>query len=424
MGMDRKIKKSRRPFILKCGLATVTVIGMAVLAQQVLNDASIATYRVDHERVTVSKVIRGAFEDFIPVRGSVTPLRSVFLDAIEGGRVEAIFVEEGSVVEKGEPLLELSNTALQLDVISREAQVTEQLNNLRNTRLAMEQNRLDLKSRLVELDYQIVRLERLVERRRRLMERDMISEADYVDASDELAYYRNRREVTLENQEQDEAMRQAQIESLEAGVKQLERNLEIARRNLENLTIEAPVSGQLTSLDAEIGQSKSRGEALGQVDDMDAYKLTVQIDEFYVTRTHVGQYGEFTLTGQPYELRIAKIYPEIVNGQFQVDMEFVRDMPDNLRRGQTLQLRVQLGDASDALLLPRGGFFQDTGGNWVFVLNESGDAALRRDIRLGRRNPEYFEVLEGLEEGDQVITSEYAAYGDIERILLSGAPGT
>lgn len=424
MGMDRKIKKSRRPFILKCGLATVTVIGMAVLAQQVLNDASIATYRVDHERVTVSKVIRGAFEDFIPVRGSVTPLRSVFLDAIEGGRVEAIFVEEGSVVEKGEPLLELSNTALQLDVISREAQVTEQLNNLRNTRLAMEQNRLDLKSRLVELDYQIVRLERLVERRRRLMERDMISEADYVDASDELAYYRNRREVTLESQEQDEAMRQAQIESLEAGVKQLERNLEIARRNLENLTIEAPVSGQLTSLDAEIGQSKSRGEALGQVDDMDAYKLTVQIDEFYVTRTHVGQYGEFTLTGQPYELRIAKIYPEIVNGQFQVDMEFVRDMPDNLRRGQTLQLRVQLGDASDALLLPRGGFFQDTGGNWVFVLNESGDAALRRDIRLGRRNPEYFEVLEGLEEGDQVITSEYAAYGDIERILLSGAPGT
>lgn len=424
MGMDRKIIKSRRPFILKCGLATVAVIGMAVLGQQVLNDASIATYRVDRERVTVSTVIRGAFEDFIPVRGSVTPLRSVFLDAIEGGRVEEIYVEEGSVVKKGEPLLELSNTALQLDVISREAQVTEQLNNLRNTRLAMEQNRLDLKSRLVELDYQIVRLERLVERRRRLMERDMISEADFVDARDELEYYRNRRDVTIESQEQDEAMRLAQIESLESGVRQLERNLEIARRNLENLTIEAPVSGQLTSLDAEIGQSKSRGEPLGQIDDMDAYKLTVQIDEFYVTRTHVGQYGEFTLMGQPYELRIAKIYPEIVNGQFQVDMEFVADMPANLRRGQTLQLRVQLGDASDALLLPRGGFFQDTGGNWAFVVNESGETALRRDIRLGRRNPEYFEVLEGLEEGDQVITSEYAAYGDIERIILSGAPGT
>lgn len=418
MGMDRKIEKSRKPFIIKCGLATVALIGITVLGERVLTDASIATYRVDRERVTVSTVTRGAFEDFIPVRGSVTPLRSVFLDAIEGGRVEEIYVEEGSVVEKGEPLLELSNTALQLDVISREAQVTEQLNNLRNTRLAMEQNRLDLKSRLVEMDYQIVRLERLVERRRRLMERDMISEADFVDAKDELQYYRNRREVTIESQEQDEAMRLAQIESLEAGVKQLERNLEIARRNLENLTIEAPVSGQLTSLDAEIGQSKSQGEPLGQIDDMDAYKLTVQIDEFYVTRTHLGQYGEFTLMAQPYELRIAKIYPEIVNGQFQVDMEFVRDMPDNLRRGQTLQLRVQLGDASDALLLPRGGFFQDTGGNWAFVLDEAGEYATRRDIRTGRRNTRYIEIQEGLQEGDRVITSSYSGMTDMARIQL------
>lgn len=419
MGMDKKIKKSRKPLIIKSSLLASAGLLLSLLGYQALNDAAIATYRVDRERITISPVTSGAFEDFIPVRGSVTPLRSVFLDAIEGGRVEQVFVEAGSLVEEGQPILELSNTTLQLDVISREAQVSEQLNNLRNTRLEMERTRLSLKSQLVDLDYQILRLERLAERGRELVGRDLMSEAEYIDTLDELQYNRNRREVTIESQEQDELMRQAQIASLEDSVAQLELNLEIARRNLDNLVVKAPISGQLTSLDAEIGQSKARGETLGQIDNLDQYKISVFIDEFYVTRTRVGQYGEFTLLSQPYELRVSKVYPEIINGQFEVDMEFVGIPPTAIRRGQTVQIRVQLGDANKALLLPRGGFFQDTGGNWVFVLNEAGDAAIRRDIRLGRRNPEYFEVLEGLEEGDRVITSTYTAYEEIERIQFN-----
>jgi HlyD family secretion protein len=416
MGMDRKLAKNRRPLMIKLGLVSLLVSGLAYGGYQMLQDSAVATFRVEKERVTLGTVAYGTFEDFIPVRGSVTPLKSVFLDAIEGGRVEKIFVESGAIVEAGQPLLELSNTSLQLDVISREAQVSEQLNNLRNTRLAMEQNRLLLKSQLVDMDYQIVRLERLVERRKALADKKLISQADFLDAQDELQYYRNRREVTIESQQQDETMRKSQIESLEEGVQQLQRNLEIARKNLDSLIITAPISGQLSSLNAELGQSKARGETMGQIDDTERFKLSVMIDEFYVTRTREGQYAEFTLSDQSYELRVAKVYPQIVNGQFEVDMEFVSAAPPDIRRGQTLQIRVQLGDASDALLLPRGGFFQDTGGNWAFVLDDTGEFAYKREIKLGRRNPEYFEVLEGLEEGDQIITSEYAAYATMERI--------
>ncbi|MES2625618.1 MAG: HlyD family efflux transporter periplasmic adaptor subunit [Pseudomonadota bacterium] len=416
MGMDRKLAKNRRPLMIKLGLVAVFGSSLAYAGLRMLQDSSVATFRVEKERVTLGTVDQGTFEDFIPVRGTVTPLKSVFLDAVEGGRVEKIFVESGSIVEAGQPLIELSNTALQLDVISREAQVSEQLNNLRNTRLAMEQNRLSLKSQLVDMDYQIIRLERLVERREKLADQKLISQADYLDAKDELQYYRNRRAVTIESQQQDETMRQSQIESLETGVDQLQRNLEIARKNLDSLIITAPISGQLSSLDAELGQSKARGETLGQIDDTERFKLSVLIDEFYVTRTRAGQYAEFTLSDKSYELRIAKVYPQILNGQFEVDMEFAGATPPDIRRGQTLQTRVQLGDASEALLLPRGGFFQDTGGNWAFVLDATGQFAVKRDIRLGRRNPEYFEVLEGLEQGEQIITSEYAAYATMERI--------
>lgn len=418
-GMDKKIKKSKKPLLIKSALALIAVVALVVVGHRVLTDASVSTFRVDKDHLSINAVSYGFFEDFIPVRGTVTPLKSVYLDAVEGGRVEKVFVEEGSIVEEGQPILELSNTNLQLEVISREAQVSEQLNNLRNTRLAMEQNKLSLKTQLVELDYQIKRLQRLVERQKQLVDKKMISTADFEDTLDQLEYQIAKREVTIESQKQDDQMRLAQIESLADSVTQLEKNLEIAKKNLENLIVKAPVSGQLTSLNAEIGQSKARGETLGQIDDTERYKLSVLIDEFYVSRTRVGQYGEFTLAGTPYELRVSKVYPEIVSGQFRVDMDFVDAVPTNIRRGQTLQTRVQLGDATEALLLPRGGFFQDTGGNWVFVVNAENDAATKRDIRLGRRNPEYFEVLEGLQEGDKVITSEYAAYKDIDRIKFN-----
>lgn len=419
MGMDRKLEKSHKPLLIKLGVGGVLVMGLLYFAQSLLSDASIPTYRVDRDRVTISDVVAGHFEDYIPVRGTVTPLTSVFLDAVEGGRVEKIFVRNGAQVKVGQPILELSNTALQLDVISREAQVTEQLNNLRNTRLAMEQNRLALRRDLVDIDYQLQRLERLVQRQGELFGRKLVSQAAYQDTQDELAYYRRRREVTIESQRQDETMRMAQIESLESGVEQLQQNLAIARKNLDSLVISAPIAGQLSSFDAELGQSKTRGETLGQIDDVDDFKLSVQVDEFYVSRTREGQSGEYTQGGRTYPLSVSRVYPQVVNGQFEVDMEFSHGAPADIRRGQSLQIRMQLGDASQALLLPRGGFFQDTGGNWAFVLSADGSYAEKRAIRLGRRNPDYFEVLEGLSEQDRVITSEYAAFAQMERIVFN-----
>ena len=385
-------------------------------AWRILQSGTVRTFSIDRERVTISAVEQGRFLDFIPIRGSVTPLYTVYLDAVEGGRVERVFVEEGSLVAEGQPIVELSNTALQLDVISREAEVSEQLNNLRNTRLAMEQNRLSLKSELVEIDYQIRRLGRLTERRKDLFDRGLIAREDYEDAQDELDYYNNRRAVTIESQEQDNRLREAQIASLEDGIEQLERNLTIARKNLASLTITAPVAGQLTALNAEIGESKSRGQRLGQIDDVDRFKITARVDEFYVTRLRAGQRAGFELSDKDYALEVTKVYPEVRDGQFEVDLAFVGEPPDNIRRGQTLQIRVSLGDAADALLLRRGGFFQDTGGNWAFVLVPDGSAAQRRPVRLGRRNPQHFEVLDGLEAGDRVITSEYSSFAAMDRI--------
>jgi HlyD family secretion protein len=415
--MDRRV--ARRRFTWPRLIAGVTgIVLVSLLINQFVQTSGVRSFAIASELVTVSAVRAGTFLDFIPIRGSVRPLKTVYLDAIEGGRVEAVFVEEGRLVEAGEPILELSNTALQLDVISREAQVSEQLNSLRNTRLAMEQNRLTLKSTLVEIDYQIVRLTRLADRRQELFERNLISRQDYENALDELEYYGRRRDVTIESQDADERMRLAQIASLESAVGQLERNLEIARANLDNLVIKAPLTGLLSSLNAEIGESKARGERLGQIDDVDDFKVTAFVDEFYVTRTESGQFAEFELAGRTYELEVVQVYPEIRDGQFQIDLAFLDTPPANLRRGQTLQIRLALGDSTEALLLPRGGFFQDTGGNWAFVLDASGAFAGKRDVRLGRRNPEYFEVLDGLAEGDRVITSAYSSYVNMDRIVL------
>jgi HlyD family secretion protein len=413
--MDRKLAK-RRPGLLYWTALGILAVALAALGYRFVRASTVRTFVVPAERLTISTVTSGTFDDFIPVRGNVTPLETVYLDAIEGGRVEHVFVEEGAFVAQGEPILELSNTALQLDVISREAQIAEQLNNLRNTRLALEQNRLALESALVEIDYQIRRLGRLTERRKGLLDRGLIARNDYDEAADELEYYQRRRAVAIESRDQDERMRQAQIAALETNVEQLQRNLAIAKENLESLVIRAPIAGQLTALDAEIGEAKTPAERLGQIDDVATYKITARVDEFYVTRLAAGQAAELTLDDRRYELAVTKVYPQVSDGQFEIDLEFTGAPADNIRRGQTLQMRLALGDSSAALLLPRGGFYEDTGGNWAFVLDASGEFAAKRPIRLGRRNPEHFEVLDGLVRGERVVTSEYSAYAAMDRI--------
>ncbi len=415
-GMDRRIEQSSRKPLL---IGAAVVAGIVVLALLYSSLHTGTSFTLDGQRIRTAEVSIGAYEDFIPLRAAVEPERTVFLDAIEGGRVEAILVEEGSFVEEGQQLIELSNTSLQLDVIAREAEVSEQLNNLRNTQLAIEQNRLRLKSDLIEIDYSIARLTRLVSRYEQLEGKQFISNNEYEDAVDELQYFRNRREVTQESQNQDEKIRLAQIEQLNSSVQHLEKNLTLARGNLDNLLIRAPRSGQLTSMNAEIGESKGRGERLGQIDDVDRFKAVAQINEFYLNRVRVGQQAVLEFDGNDYRLEVSKIYPEVRAAQFEVDLRFLSNAPPDIRRGQTLQMQLVLSDTTErATLLDNGPFFNDTGGAWVFVIAPDGKFATRRTVQFGRRNPSTIEVESGLDAGEQVIISSYANFIDVDRLVI------
>jgi HlyD family secretion protein len=420
--MDRRVAKPRAARIRQMLMGAGALALASIVIYSIVTASRSRSLTLAADSVTISTVRSGVFNDYVPIRGSVTPLRTVYLDAMEGGRVDALMVEEGAAVTEGQPIIELSNTALQLDVISREAQVSEQVNNLRNTRLALEQNRLALRNELTEIDYHLTRLGKLAERRAQLAKAGLISRQDSEDTADELAYYRLRRSNTLESQKTDELMREAQISRLESTVEQLQKNLVIARRNLEGLVVKAPFSGQLTSLDAQIGESKARGQRLGQIDDLEGFKVTAQVDEFYLNRLRRDQVAQFELGGQTHSLQVTKIYPEVRDGKFDIDLRFDGPSPQGLRRGQTLQLRLAMGDSTQALLLANGGFFQDTGGNWVFVLDAAGEVAVRRDVRLGRRNPEHVEVLGGLREGERVIVSTYSTFLAMDRLALSGRP--
>ena len=415
-GMDRRIERKPKQRWLAAGAGVAVVL--AAVTWLATRDHSTA-YTLDGQRIRTAVVTTGVYEDFIPLRANVEPERSVYLDAIEGGRVERLLVEEGALVEAGQALVELSNTTLQLDVIAREAEVSEQLNNLRNTELAIEQNRLSLKSDLVEIDYQRQRLGRLVERYQELQGNEFISRNQYEDAVDELDYWTRRREVTLESQAQDERIRVAQMEQLRASVDQLEKNLTLARANLDNLLVRAPRAGRLTSFDAEIGESKDRGQRLGQIDDVDRFKASALVNEFYLNRVRLGQQAKLVMDREEYTLEVSKIYPEVASAQFEIDLRFVSAPPENIRRGQTLQIRLVLGDADEqATLLSNGAFLNDTGGAWVFVLNPERSVASRREVTLGRRNPNQIEVLGGLLPGDEVITSSYGSFITVDRIFI------
>ncbi len=375
------------------------------------------TLSVNSQRIVVSEVTTGLFEDYIPLRGRLVPRSTVYLDAIEGGRVERILVEDGALVAAGDPIAELSNTNLQLEVLGREAAVTEQLNNLRTIELQLEQNRLAHKRNLVEIDYQIVRLNRSIERQRDLAGRNLVPESTLDELVDELEYYRNRRAVTLESQATDARLQEEQMTQLREAGRQLEAGLTFARKNLDDLSVRAPVAGKLSGFNIEIGQSIARGGRLGQIDDPDGYKLNVAIDEYYLGRVDLQQLATAEYGRRELPLVVSKIYPQVNNGQFEVDMTFAEE-PRDLRRGQTLQVRLTLGDNTDAILIPNGSFYQETGGNWIFVVSPDGSNAIRRTVRLGRRNVDFIEVLDGLEPGERVITSPYTSFVGMDRLML------
>jgi HlyD family secretion protein len=399
-GMDRRVEK-RTPLSRKLGygLAVILVIAFTWwLVGLLLGGRSL---NVNAQRIVVSSATVGVFEDFVPLRGRLVPSSTVFLDAIEGGRVERVLLEDGAIVAAGDPIALLSNTNLQLEVLGREAAVTEQLNNMRTIELQLEQNRLSHKRNLVEIDYQIVRLDRAIARQRELAARNLVSQSTIDELEDELTYYRNRRDVTLESQATDTRMQTQQLQQLRDAGEQLQAGLAFARTNLDDLNVRAPVAGKLSGFN-----------------DPDGYKLNVSIDEYYLGRVDLHQVAVAEHNGREYELNVSKIYPQVNNGQFQVDMTFAKE-PVGVRRGQTLQLRLTLGDNSEATLIPNGSFYQETGGNWVFVVSADGTEALKRSVRLGRRNVDFIEVLDGIEPGEKVVTSPYTSYVGLERLTIN-----
>ncbi|RZQ53612.1 efflux RND transporter periplasmic adaptor subunit [Pseudoalteromonas phenolica] len=414
--MDKVISKKRT---FKAWWLAAPAIAIAYFLISNTANSSGSRYNLEMDKIKVSTVTRGEFTDMIPLRGNITPRKSVYLDAIEGGRVELRFVEEGAMVKKGDKILALSNTGLQLDVISREAQISEQLNNLHNTRLAIDQNRLNLKRNLLELDFEIKQSERKLDQHKKLVANNLVSQDELKAVIDRTQYLKDRRTLVIEQQEQDELIRTAQIAQLEDSVAQLNKNLSFARKNLENLVIKAPIDGQLTAFNAELGESKSRGSRLGQVDIVGEYKVSALIDEFYLGRVFAGQTAKITHQGQDYTLTLAKVYAEVSNGRFEVDLTFNDALPERIRRGQTLQMELLLADAKPAKMIPNGGFFQDTAGKWVFVIEQGSDVAVRKQVRLGQRNNKFIEVLEGLNEGDRVITSSYSTFIDMQTLKLT-----
>lgn len=421
--MDRQVSRPSRWYSDRRAVTALIALVVGVVGYWLLNQPEGRALQVDSGRIVISPVTLGTFDDFIPVRASVTPRSTVYLDSIEGGRVEEKRVEDGAIVSEGQVLALLSNTALQLDVSRNEALATEQLNDMRTLELQLEQNRLEHKRNLVEIDYQVQRLQRLIERQEGLAARGVATQSQLEDAQDELTYYRNRREVTLESQAADARLQQAQLTFLRDNSQRMQQNVEFARRNLDALSVRAPVSGKLSGFDIEVGQSISRGGRLGQIDDPDSFKLRAGIDEFYLSRVQIDQPASFENGGERYQLAVSKIYPQVNNGQFQVDLQFAESEPTGIRRGQTLQLKLTLGDETEALLIPNGAFYQDTGGNWIFVVNDQGTEAHRRNVRLGRRNARFIEVVEGLEEGERVVTSPYTSYLEMQRLKLGGEEG-
>jgi len=413
-GMDRKVAQTVNP--IKKWLTVIVVTTLVLGGGYVLsNKSSEKALTVDSERLIISNVTSGIFEDFIPVRGRVTPAKTLFLDAIEGGRVERILVEDGTSLQAGDLIVELSNASLQLNVLGNEARVAEQLNNMRSIELNLEQNRLQHKSNVVDLSYQIKMLTRQLAREKELIVTGAIMQSKFDDTADTLDWYKQRLTLTLESQASDARMQGEQLVFLKDTGARLESNLAISRQNLDNMRVKAPVAGKLSGFNVEVGQSIGRGERLGQIDTPDDYKLTAFIDEFYLGRVDIGQQAHY----QDYRLVISKIYPQVQNGQFEIDFKFVDQQPTGIRRGQTIQTKLTLGDASEAILIPNGAFFQDTGGNWIFVVSYDGTEAVKRNIRLGRRNNQFIEVIEGLDVGEQVVTSPYSQYNDMQILKLS-----
>ena len=417
--MDRRVIT---PWLTRSRVAAALALflAMIVLGYFFVRYGIARSLAVSRDRVVISAVQRGSFHDYIPVTGTVQPRETVYLDAVDGGQVVALLVEEGARVAAGQPLVRLNNTNLQLQLINSEAQLSEQLNRLTSTKLAFEQSRLAHARELIDMKFQVDQAAQRLKRMQSLVGTGAVKRSDLEDAELDMSRLQDLYKAAQEAKRVDESLQKEQMQQIDKTVAGLNKNLAIARQNLENLTIKAPIAGQLTSLEAHMGESKHPGERIGQIDQVDAYKVTALIDEHYLARTAVDQEATAEIENQEHRLRLVKLYSEVRDRQFKVDLDFVDDVPKSVRRGQSLQLRLAIGASSQGLVVANGPFYEDTGGQWAFVVSPSGSEAYRHNIKLGRRNPESVEVLEGLQAGDRVITSSYESLKQFDRIDLRG----
>lgn len=415
--MDRKIEKK------KWDAKKISLIGIALLLvfffiAKVSGSGSDSRLKVKKDRLSFSTVKKGTFREYIPVTGNVEPFKTVFMDAEEGGRVNGIFVKNGDYVQKGDSILKLSNTSLELNFMNRESELLDQINNIRNSKIAMENQSLNLKDQSVELNYQILDQETQFRRLEKLYEKQMIPQAEYEESRNRLHYLQNKRVVLDEKMDTDKRLRTQQEAQLDSSMDLLLKNLAFISSSIENLIVRAPMSGQVSGLHVEEGVTINKGSNIGQVDELSSYKISVQVDEHYISKVYEGQIAHLELNQKKYILEIVRVYPEVNTGSFEVDMIFNGDSPEGIRRGQSLQIKLALSNETEAMLVSRGRFYQSTGGHWAYVLSKDKNTAYKKNIEIGRQNPSYYEVISGLDTGEEVIVSGYDNFNDADELIL------
>ena len=419
--MDIRIEKKKglRALFTKRGIPYLAGALFLLFVVWLLVRDNSSTLRVDARTISVGTVARGEFNDYIRVTGQVQPITTVQLSPLEAGIVERLVVEEGASVRKGDVLVELSNTSLTLEILNSEAELAEKQNILRNTLISMEQQKLDLRLDKVQLDLDVERKRRTWQQNEELYRSNLIAREDWLQSKEDYELAERKRELNIERQIQDSLYRTVQIEQMEDNLANMKRNMELIRQRIGNLQVKSPIAGEVGLLDVVLGQSVSSGQKIGQVNDLSDYKVEAQIDESYIDRVRAGLDATFERQDTAFTMRLRKVYPEVRNGQFRADFTFVGAHPRNIRSGQTYYLHLELGQPTDAVIIPRGSFYQSTGGAWIYVVAPEGDRAYKRQIRIGRQNPQYYEVLEGLEPGERVIVSGYENYGSNDVLILN-----
>jgi HlyD family secretion protein len=415
--VDRVIEKKRWNTKKILTLVGITAVAL-LIGGSIYFTSGASKLNVEAERITVSEVKKGAFQEFIPVNGVVLPQTTIYLDAVEGGRVEEKFVEDGAMVSKDQPILRLSNTDLELSLVNQQTAVYNLLTQMQIAKNAAQQNTMQKMNQKTDVENAYKEAKRIYDLNKYLYEQKAIGLQEFKQAENTFNYQVARMKLTDDIVKQDNVSNAQQVAQATQSAVGSQNALNVMRKKVGDLIVRAPVAGQLTSLDVEIGQSKNKGERLGQIDIISGYKVRVDIDEHYISRVFIGLMGEATVAGKDYKMKITKVYTQVNNGRFQVDMLFEEKVPEGIRRGQTLQIRLALSDETQALLLNKGGFFQQTGGNWVYKVSADGNKAYKVDVQLGRQNPDYYEVLNGLQPGDKVVTSSYENYGNMQELVI------